>query len=321
MSTEEAASTSTGKRKPTEEPDAVVSNSNNCKDQRKSSKSKTRRVSTDASVSTATSQQTTEAISEAASVAQQDDSIISIGALVRDLFCSDHFKVNAALDALNLDLGKDKKKCDKIQAVGGCLALVVLINKCLDTAIYRFPACDRLTKLNELDEMKTLFKTLRVMTDLMLDHDASRIGITAIGGVEAVIKAMKTLPKCHEVVAVGCHVLLNLAFCRIGKKKVAETGGIEVVLAAINNYLDSAYMCDHACTTLCCIVAGSNDNTELFIYLGGASAVAKVKRRWPGHDSIQNQMRPLSKSIAAHFNRWATEGDEQGDEILVENFD
>jgi hypothetical protein len=68
-------------------------------------------------------------------------------------------------------------------------------------------------------------------------------------------------------------------------------------------------------------VAGSNDNTELFIYLGGASAVTKVKRRWSGHDSIQNQIRLLSKSISAHFNRWATKGDAQGDEILAKNSD
>jgi hypothetical protein len=34
-------------------------------------------------------------------------------------------------------------------------------------------------------------------------------------------------------------VILNLACCSIGKQKVIETGGIEVLLAAINNHLKS----------------------------------------------------------------------------------
>ncbi len=109
MSTE---ASSTSKRKPTEELEAIVSSDNYGDDDQ--SKSKARRVSTDASASTNGVPVITEATSaseegEAASNAQQDESIISIGALVQDLLHSDDAKFNAALDALNLDLGEDKK--------------------------------------------------------------------------------------------------------------------------------------------------------------------------------------------------------------------
>lgn len=65
------------KRKPTKEPELeLVVSSDNCDDQ---SKSKSRRVSTDASASTNAKPLITKATSEAASNGQQDDSILSIG--------------------------------------------------------------------------------------------------------------------------------------------------------------------------------------------------------------------------------------------------
>jgi hypothetical protein len=62
--------------------------------------------------------------------------------LIQDLHHSDNAKVNAGLDALNLDLGEDKKKCETFVTAGGWFALVQLLNKYLDKAIGRFPACD-----------------------------------------------------------------------------------------------------------------------------------------------------------------------------------
>jgi hypothetical protein len=98
------------------------------------SKSKARRVSTDAQEAThaVASCQTTEDASTAATgastpIVRPEDSIISIGALIQDLFHSDNAKVKAALNALNLDLKDDKNNCDKMQAVGGCFALVHLM--------------------------------------------------------------------------------------------------------------------------------------------------------------------------------------------------
>jgi hypothetical protein len=287
MSTEAA---STRKRKPTEESEAVVSSDDD------QSKSKARRVSTDAK---ATSD------CESASNAQQDESMVSVGALVQDLFHSDNVNVDATFAALNLDLVKDKKKCDKIQAVGGCFVLVHLLKKCLGKAIDRIPACDQVTELNELAELTTLHKTLSIITNLTFNHYDSKVGIAAIGGMEAVIKVMKTFPKCQTLQERAFIVVLNLACCSIGKMKVVESGGMEVLLAAVSNHLGSAYICERACLILINLITDSNENTELFISLGGATAVAKVKNKWPGNYRIQNGMRHLSKSVAAHFIRWA----------------
>jgi hypothetical protein len=104
-----------------------------------------------------------------------EESIQSIGKLIQDLFHSDNAKVNAALEALFLDLDVDldenKKKCENIHAVGGCHALVQLMKYCLDKAITIIPACDQDTELNELIELTALDDTLHAIISLICHLD------------------------------------------------------------------------------------------------------------------------------------------------------
>jgi hypothetical protein len=283
-----------------EETEAVISSDDDQK------KRKARRVSILAS--NAASHQTTGGASVANTAsAEQEDSIESIGTLIQDLAFSNNAKVDAALDALKLNLDKDKKKCDKIQAVGGCLALVQLVKNCLDKAMKKIPQCDQVTKLNKSAELTTLHKTLRVIIILTFQHEESRVGIAAIGGAEAVAKVMKTFPKCQALQERACTAVLNLACCSMGTEIAVKSGGIEVLLAAINNHLSNAKICDLAFEALRNIASGSKENTELLITLGGGAAVAKVRRKWPDNDEIQTQVRKLVKLFAAEWKAWDDE--------------
>jgi hypothetical protein len=289
-----------------EETEAVISSDDDQK------KRKARRVSILAS--NAASHQTTGGASVANTAsAEQEDSIESIGTLIQDLAFSNNAKVDAALDALKLNLDKDKKKCDKIQAVGGCLALVQLVKNCLDKAMKKIPQCDQVTKLNKSAELTTLHKTLRVIIILTFQHEESRVGIAAIGGAEAVAKVMKTFPKCQALQERACGALLNLTGSVAGssnvtgKKKAIESGGLQLILAAINNHLNSADVCEDACWALYNIVLGSKENTELLIFLGGGAAVAKVRTKWPNNDLVQTQVRKLVKLFAAEWTAWDDE--------------
>jgi hypothetical protein len=159
MSSKSAASTR--KREQTAEvPEAVVSSDDQ-------SKSKARRVSTDAQERTVVSQETTEEVTTANAnsasttiATQEDDSMESIGLLIQDLFHSDNAKVNATLDTLSVGLAKDRKKQDKIQSVGGFFALVHLVKDCLKETMDKFPACDQDIELIEAAELYKLYKTL-----------------------------------------------------------------------------------------------------------------------------------------------------------------
>jgi hypothetical protein len=69
------------------------------------------------------------ATANTAFAANHEECVQSIGKMIQDLFCSDNDEVDAALDALDLNLDKDKKKTENIQAVEGCLALVQLLEE------------------------------------------------------------------------------------------------------------------------------------------------------------------------------------------------
>jgi hypothetical protein len=98
--------------------------------------------------------------------------------------------------------------CTTLQLVSssfvGCCALVQLLKNCLQKAIDGIPACDQVTELNELIELMILRNTLLVITDLTYRHVNSRVGITAIDGVEAVVKVVKTFPKCQTLQERAC---------------------------------------------------------------------------------------------------------------------
>jgi hypothetical protein len=197
---------------------------------------------------------------------------------------------------------KDKKKSEGFVSAGGCLALVQALKNCLDKAMKRIPQCDQVTELNEVAELTALHKTFNVITRLTFHHEESRVGITAVGGVEAVVKIMKTFPKCQPLQEHACAILRNLACCSIGKAKAIECGGIEVVLANINNHLGSSILCRSACMALFNMIRSSKENTCLVISLGGGAAVAKVRTKWPDNNDVQYWVRQLVKLIASEMN-------------------
>jgi hypothetical protein len=297
------------KRKPTKIPDLVYSNDGG----QNRKETKARRVSGDASVPKAVASPKTTGhvfIATAASTSdvEQEVSLERIGALIQDLFHSDNAKVNTALDALNLDLLTDKTKCETIVTLGGCHAVVQLVMNCLDKATNKKYVCDQVTELNELVELTTLRKSLRFITWLPYTHGESRAAITAIGGVEAVIKVMKTFPKCQALQSPASWALCNLTYiCNTGKNKAIKSGGIKVLLAAVNNHLGSASVCGNACWALRKMVEGSKGNTGLLISLGGATAVAKVRTKWPDNDKVQTQVGKLANLISSEMKTWGGE--------------
>jgi hypothetical protein len=296
------------KRKPTTMPDTVSS-------KKESKKIRIRRVSTRASTSDAASLQVdTPAVTEKANTSSttssttvnHEESIQTIGKMIQDLFCSDNAKVNATLDALHLD-NEDIKKCESLVTAGGCLALVQVLKNCLDKAIASIPACDQVTELNELAELTTLYNTLGVVINLTFQHVESRAGISAIGGLEAVVKVMKTFPKCQALQDYACQALRNLACNSVtGKANAIEAGGIEVILAAINNHLGSSFICRNACWALRNMVHDSKENTRLRISLGGGAAVYKVRNKWPDDESVQMQVQKLVDLIALEWKALAS---------------
>ena len=133
--------------------------------------------------------------------------------------------------------------------------------------------------------------------------------MVVVGGVEAVVKVMKTFPKCEMLQKLACRALTNLSCNAPGEKKAIESGGIELLLAAIHNHLNSAVVCETACCALVNIIVvhGSKETKGLLITLGGGAAVAKVRRKWLDNDKVQTQVRQLVKCFATEWKAWDDE--------------
>jgi hypothetical protein len=298
------------KRKPVEEPDVTI----NSDDQSlKKCNKATRRMTLDSSMTLShisSLQQNVPMVTERVATAnnffasnahEQRSSMERIREKIRDLSGSDNVEINAALVALSLDLKNDPTTCDDTFSAGGCRALVHLFQNCLQKAIDEIPACDEVTKLNKHAELKTLHRALGVIIGLTFQLDESRVAIASIGGVEVVVKVMKTFPKCETLQECACIALRNLAYCSIGKTNAIESGGIKVLLAAINNHLlGSANVCKTACWALFNIVRGNKRTIELWISLDGRAAVSKVRSKWPESNEVyQRVLRQLTEQMTA----------------------
>jgi hypothetical protein len=69
--------------------------------------------------------------------------------LIQDLSSSDNAIVNAALDALFLDLDTNAEKRDSVTVWGGCAALVHLLKFRLEKAANKISRCDQVKESNE----------------------------------------------------------------------------------------------------------------------------------------------------------------------------
>jgi hypothetical protein len=169
-------------------------------------------------------------------ITQHGESLERIGKQSHCLFHSDVAKVNAALDALFMDLSAAdidddsptaSQKFETIIAVGGVHALVLLVEKSLTLAVTKFELSgktmtsastssnfhippNQVTLVDGVVELETLDRTLDVIINLTFQNETSRSSISAIGGVEAVVKVMQTLPKCRQLQWSACHALRNL---------------------------------------------------------------------------------------------------------------
>jgi hypothetical protein len=79
------------------------------------------------------------------------------------------------------------------------------------------------------------------------------------------------------------------------------------LLAAVNNHLNAALVCQVACWALYHIACGSKENTKRLISLGGATAAAKIREKWSENDAVQTKVRSLAKLIGTEMNSWVDE--------------
>jgi hypothetical protein len=206
-------------------------------------------VKTDAS----TSEKVAAVNNPSASNAPEHEALVRIiGKKINDLSGCNNVEVNASLVALSVYLKTDPTIHDSIVAAEGRRGLQLLNNWLKKRLTFSF-----ITRLTS--------------------HHKRKFGIIAIGGVGAGVKVMQIFPKWQASQGRACSALLDLIWRNIGTKKAIEAGGLEVLLAAINNHLGSCIICVDACVALFNMIAELKKTPNNFFSLGGGAAVFKVR--------------------------------------------
>jgi hypothetical protein len=234
------------------------------------------------------------------SAREQEASFMSTKEKIQAFSSSVDAEVDAALATLSVDVKRDPATLEYIVAAGGCRALVQLLKICLQKAIDRVPAGNRVTEISDFTELTILHNTLLLIISVTLDHDEIKVGIAAIGGVEAAVKVMRTFPKCQALQYEACGALMNLAHKNTsGIEKVIVSGGIKVLLATVDNHLSSSHICRRACKVMCSLIRDNKERTELLIRLGGGATVAKVSTKWRNNDEVHEVVQYLAARMTA----------------------
>jgi hypothetical protein len=197
----------------------------------------------------------------------------SIGKLVQDLSSPQGAVVDAALDVLYRYSKRDFDSLiwAKIAAVGGCFALVQLGKKSLESAIEMIPLRSNSEVNDILLQVATgrLTRSFIIISKMTHVHPMSRYGINSIGGVEVLVKVIKTFPKHSWLQLRACNALCNLTACPVGRERADEVGAIEALLTTIKSNPGNKYIFLYGCRALTHMCKGSFERTMLLIGLGG----------------------------------------------------
>jgi hypothetical protein len=222
--------------------------------------------------------------------------------LIQALNCSNGAVVDVALDTLYRYSKRDFDSLSwaKIAAVGGCFALVQLVQESLEMAIKTIPLRNQLNDFRLRVATGRLSKAFIIISNMTHEYPRSMSDINSIGGVEVLVKAMKTLPKHHPWVQVrACNALCNLTACPIGRKRADEAGAIEVLLTTIKSYPGNKYIFLYGCRALTNMCASSSKRTKQLIELGGITA-------WPDDPEARAVAKDLLQVMAKGVHQLLT---------------
>jgi hypothetical protein len=199
-------------------------------------------------------------------------SMKGIANMMQALTCSNEAAVDLALDTLYRysKRGFDSQSWAKIATVGGCFGLVQLMQKSLEMAITTIPLRNQPNDFRWRVATGRLSKAFIIISNMTHGCRRSMNGINSNGGVEVLVKVLKTFRKHHPWLQLrACNALCNLTACPIGRKRADEAGAIEVLLTTIKSYPGNKDIFLYGCRALTNMCASSFARTKELIDLGG----------------------------------------------------
>jgi hypothetical protein len=221
-----------------------------------------------------------------------------IGKLIQALTCSNGAVVDAALDVMYRysKHGFGSPTWAKIAAVGGCFGLVQIAKKSLEMAIEIIPLRNQVNDSHLRVITGRLNRACIIISNMTYAYPKSRYGINSIGGVEVLVKVMKTFPKHPWLQLRACNALCNLTACPVGRRRAEKAGAIKVLLTTIKSYPDNKFIFLYGCRAIINMCETSFERTKQLIDLGGITT-------WPDDFEARHVAKCLLQVVATGVQR------------------
>ncbi|XP_073705397.1 armadillo repeat-containing protein 6 isoform X1 [Garra rufa] len=101
------------------------------------------------------------------------------------------------------------------------------------------------------------------------------------------------------------------------KDAIANVGGAELIVMAMNRHMANAQVCEQGCAALCFLALRKPNNCKVIMECGGALAALQAMKTHPDEVNVQKQSCMLLRNLVAHTRDFSQSILEMGAEALI----
>ena len=138
-----------------------------------------------------------------------------------------------------------------------------------------------------LDSAELLAEGCAVLATLSFRSPKNKLKISKLGGIKAILEAMRKHPKNDEVQIDGCKALASLAFDTSLQRTIASSCGITVIIDAMKEHLDNWQVQAEACKALSELAYRCTENKKIITECHGATSIVEAMIRHEQSTRVQ----------------------------------
>ncbi|XP_073705398.1 armadillo repeat-containing protein 6 isoform X2 [Garra rufa] len=141
--------------------------------------------------------------------------------------------------------------------------------------------------------------------------------IVDLGGLNFMITLLADSLDYQDLVKQVLSALKAIAGNDDVKDAIANVGGAELIVMAMNRHMANAQVCEQGCAALCFLALRKPNNCKVIMECGGALAALQAMKTHPDEVNVQKQSCMLLRNLVAHTRDFSQSILEMGAEALI----
>ncbi|XP_019620441.1 PREDICTED: armadillo repeat-containing protein 6-like [Branchiostoma belcheri] len=186
--------------------------------------------------------------------------------------------------------------------------MMVMENKALETLLACLTACK--------GDAGTTSEVCLTLSRLAVRNEFCQ-AIVDLGGLDLVLNVMRDNVRHQALASRGISLLKAIAGNDDVKTKIVQTGGMELIITALNIHIGVAQVCEEGCAALCALALRNTDNVKAIMAANGAEAVVQAMKVHMDKSSVQKQGCMAIRNLVARTRDFAGPILELGAEDII----